>query len=41
MNVATLRQQILPSDRVHCIIDHGGEAANIIPHYTRSMWTVR
>jgi amidohydrolase len=41
MNVATLRQQILPSDRVHCIIDHGGEAANIIPHYTRTTWTVR
>lgn len=41
MNVATLRQQILPSDRVHCIIDHGGEANNIIPAYTRSTWGIR
>ncbi len=41
MNVATLRQQILPTDRVHCIIDHGGEASNIIPSFTRSTWGVR
>ncbi len=41
LNVATLRQQILPSDRIHCIIDHGGEAANIIPAYTRSTWGIR
>jgi amidohydrolase len=41
MNVATLRQQILPTDRVHCIIDHGGEANNIIPAYTRSTWGIR
>lgn len=41
MNVATLRQQILPTDRVHCIIDHGGDANNIIPKYTRSTWGIR
>jgi len=41
MNVATLRQQILPTDRIHCIIDHGGDANNIIPKYTRSTWGVR
>jgi len=41
MNVATLRQQILPTDRVHCIIDHGGAATNIIPSYTRSTWGIR
>lgn len=41
MNVATLRQQILPSDRVHCIIDHGGDANNIIPKYTKSTWGIR
>ena len=41
MNVATLRQQILPTDRVHCIIDHGGDATNIIPKYTKSTWGVR
>ncbi|HUF14912.1 MAG TPA: M20 family metallopeptidase [Acidimicrobiia bacterium] len=41
MNVATLRQQLLPSDRVHCIINHGGDANNIIPAYTRSTWGIR
>ncbi|MFP4073484.1 MAG: M20 family metallopeptidase [Actinomycetota bacterium] len=41
MNVATLRQQILSSDRVHCIIDHGGDANNIIPSYTKSTWGIR
>jgi amidohydrolase len=41
MNVATLRQQILPSDRVHCIINHGGDANNIIPKYTKSTWGIR
>jgi amidohydrolase len=41
MNVATLRQQILPTDRVHCIIDHGGDANNIIPKYTKSTWGIR
>lgn len=40
-NVATLRQQILPTDRVHCIIDHGGDANNIIPSYTKSTWGIR
>ena len=41
LNVATLRQQILPTDRVHCIIDHGGDASNIIPAYTKSTWGIR
>lgn len=41
MNVATLRQQILPTDRIHCIIDHGGDANNIIPKYTKSTWGIR
>jgi metal-dependent amidase/aminoacylase/carboxypeptidase family protein len=41
MSVATLRQQILPTDRVHCIIDHGGDANNIIPNYTKSTWGIR
>ncbi len=31
VNVATLRQQLLSSDKVHCIVTHGGDAANIIP----------
>ncbi len=41
MNVSTLRQQILPTDRVHCIINHGGDANNIIPKSTRSTWGIR
>jgi amidohydrolase len=41
MNVATLRQHLLPDDRVHCIINQGGDASNIIPSYTRSTWGVR
>ena len=41
LNVATLRQHLLGGDRVHCIIDHGGDASNIIPAYTRSSWGIR
>ena len=41
VNVATLRQQILSSDRLHGIITHGGDAPNIIPSYTRSSWYIR
>lgn len=41
MNVATLRQQLHDGDRVHCISNHGGDASNIIPAYTRSTWGVR
>ncbi len=41
LNVATLRQHLLGGDRVHCIIDQGGDASNIIPAYTRSSWGIR
>lgn len=41
MNVSTLRQQMLQTDRVHCIVDHGGDASNIIPKYTKSSWGIR
>jgi amidohydrolase len=41
VNVSTLRQQILPTDRIHGIVTHGGDAPNIIPSYTRSSWYVR
>ena len=41
MNVATLRQHFLPTDRTHCIINHGGDAQNIIPSYTSSTWGAR
>jgi metal-dependent amidase/aminoacylase/carboxypeptidase family protein len=36
-----LRQQLEPTDKVHGIITHGGEAANIIPGLTKSTWYVR
>lgn len=41
VNVSTLRQQLEPTDKVHGIVMHGGDAANIIPGYTRSNWYVR
>lgn len=41
LNVATFRQHMLPDDRVHCIINHGGDASNIIPSYTSSSWGIR
>ncbi len=41
VNAATMRQQILPTDRIHSIIEHGGDASNIIPSYTKSVWGIR
>ncbi|MGH8926691.1 MAG: M20 family metallopeptidase [Acidimicrobiia bacterium] len=41
MNAATLRQQLQVGDTVHCIVTNGGDASNIIPSYTRSIWGVR
>ena len=41
VNVSTLRQALYPTDKIHCIITHGGDAPNIIPSYTRSSWYVR
>lgn len=41
VNISTLRQTFLPTDLVHGIITHGGEAPNIIPARTRSSWYVR
>ena len=40
-NVSTLRQQLLPSDRVHGVIHEGGGAPNVIPDLTISRWIVR
>lgn len=40
-NISMLRQAILPTDKIHGIITHGGDAPNIVPHYTRSAWYVR
>jgi amidohydrolase len=41
VNVSTLRQAFFPTDKVHCIITHGGDAPNIIPSMTKSSWYVR
>lgn len=41
VNVSTLRQAILPTDKIHGIIVNGGDAPNIIPDYTKSSWYVR
>lgn len=40
-NIGLMRQQMHPSQRVHGIIKEGGKAANIIPDYTMSTYTVR
>ncbi|CAG8731445.1 15264_t:CDS:2, partial [Funneliformis caledonium] len=40
-NIGLLRQQILPTNRIHGIITNGGEAPNIIPDYTSSEYCVR
>jgi amidohydrolase len=39
--VGLLRQHILPSDRIHGIVTHGGDAPNIVPALTRARYTVR
>lgn len=41
MNVATLRQQILDTDRIHGIITRGGAAPNVIPAHTTMVFNVR
>ncbi len=41
VSIATLRQALYPTDKIHGIITHGGDAPNIIPAYTRSSWYVR
>ncbi len=41
MNVATLRQSLLAGDRVHCMVNHAGDASNIIASYSKSTWGIR
>ena len=41
MAVAALRQHILPTERIHGIITHGGDAPNVVPKLTRGTWFVR
>jgi amidohydrolase len=41
INVSTFRQQMMPTDKMHGIPTHGGDAPNIIPSHTRSEWYIR
>jgi len=41
VNVSTFRQHMYPTDKMHGIITHGGDAPNIIPSHTKSEWYVR
>lgn len=41
MNVAALRQHILPSERIHGIFTKAGDKANIVPAETSMTWMVR
>ncbi len=39
--IGLLRQQLLPSTRVHGVVTHAGDAPNIIPEQTEGRWYVR
>jgi amidohydrolase len=39
--IGLLRQQLLPSTRVHGVVTHAGDAPNIIPDQTEGRWYVR
>ncbi|CAO3572992.1 unnamed protein product [Mortierella alpina] len=39
--IGLMRQQLRTDQRVHGIIENGGQAPNIIPQYTKSVYTVR
>ncbi|MDO5037774.1 MAG: M20 family metallopeptidase [Tissierellia bacterium] len=40
-NINALREHILPTARIHGVITHGGEAANIVPEYACAQFYVR
>ncbi|KAF7596896.1 hypothetical protein BBP40_011941 [Aspergillus hancockii] len=40
-NVAVLRQQLQPDERVHCAFLDTPKVANVIPSYTKAYWQVR
>ncbi|KAI8609180.1 amidohydrolase [Chytriomyces sp. MP71] len=40
-SMSMLRQQMLPSTRIHAVIKKGGEAANVIPDYTQVEFMMR
>lgn len=41
MNVAALRQHILPTERIHGVFTRAGDVANIVPAETEMLWMVR
>ncbi len=40
-NINALREHVLDSSRIHGIITHGGDAPNIVPDYSASLFYVR
>ncbi|KAF9969406.1 hypothetical protein BGZ73_008239, partial [Actinomortierella ambigua] len=40
-SVAALRQQTLPTNRIHSVLTHGGDADNIIPDYVTGVFMYR
>ena len=40
-HISALRQAVRPEARIHGIITHGGDAANIIPQYTAGLFYIR
>jgi amidohydrolase len=41
VNISTLRQSLLATDRVHGVVTYGGGAPNVIPSFTSMSWYVR
>lgn len=41
VNVAALRQHILPTERIHGVFTRAGDVANIVPAETEMLWMVR
>jgi amidohydrolase len=39
--IGLLRQHLLPTDRIHGIITHGGDAPNVVPAYAAARYNVR
>lgn len=39
--IGALRQHIQPTERIHGIVTHGGDAPNIVPKLTRARWFIR
>jgi len=40
-NISLLRQQLLPSDRIHGVITQGGTSVNVSPEVTIMEWNIR